>query len=310
MTITSKGYGGTIGEADLPLWHQSFAGDYGVIDPGDCYVGTVVGVDRTVTVAAGTMFGKLIRDVNSAPFTIQLPTLASGTRYDLIVAHRDSSGTGGTTTLTYIEGRGTPTGVFASRKTFEVDVTQDDQPLAIAKITGNGGGGVLAGVTDLRCWVGTSGAVARDVLALQYLSAIGTQVRIGDDIWTRVLDANLGATWSRSTVTAINLLGFGAALAGTPAADTQFQVQVGTWVATTDASGFAALVFPVPFPNGLLACFVSNGDGNYPAVPLTMAGAGGSWGIGTPTKYVYSVKTPTGPAPGMNHRVNYIAIGW
>ena len=195
MTITSLGYPGSISAGQvLSAWRQTFAGDYGVIGAGDLDVTAVAGVDRTVSIAAGTCFGKAVRDVMSAAQTVQLTTCSSGTRYDLIVVHRDSSGSGATT-MTYVTGTTSITAAIGTRKTFEANATQDDQPIALVPVVGGTGGGVLGTIIDLRCWVGTSGCVALSTYTLQYLNAVGTQVRIGNTTWTRLVDGNGTVSW-------------------------------------------------------------------------------------------------------------------
>lgn len=130
MAITSYGFPGTIDSVQWAKLAEELGAAYSVLDRDDWKVSVVVGPDRTVAVAAGTAFGRGVMDVNSAPINIQLPTVASGVRYDLICARRNW-GTPATT-ATYVQGTSTaaiPAGRNATPGTL------DDQPLALVKIT-------------------------------------------------------------------------------------------------------------------------------------------------------------------------------
>jgi hypothetical protein len=202
MAITeSLGYGGTITEDDLPRWRRSFAGAYGIVGPGDWKVTEKSGTDRTLRVAAGDGYGHLVLDTNDDTATdaeVTLATLASGTRYDLIVARRDWSGTGGTTTFDKVTGTSSSIAAFSTRN--QTPGTLDDQPLALVTVQGSGTGGSITSVRDVRVWQDNGGAVASDVLALQYINSIGSEVRIGDTLYTRAPDGLGGATWTSRDV--------------------------------------------------------------------------------------------------------------
>lgn len=194
MAITdSLGYGGTITEDDIPRWGRSFDARYGVISAGDWKVTAKAGVDRTVGIAAGDGFGHKVIDTNDAEVTKTFATLSSGTRYDLVVARRDWSGAGGTTTFAVVTGTASSIAAFATRN--RNPGVLDDQPLAVVQVIGGVGGGVLGTVSDVRVWQSGSGAVALDALALQYLDDIGTSVRIGQTIYQRILDGSGGPVW-------------------------------------------------------------------------------------------------------------------
>lgn len=203
MAITdSIGYGGTVTEDDLPRWRRSFAGTYGVVDPGDWKVTLKAGTDRTLRVAAGDGYGHAVIDTNDGTATgaeVTLATLSSGTRYDLIVARRDWSGTGGTTTFDKVTGTSSSVAAFASRNQ-SPGTAIDDQPLAIVTVQGSGTGGSVTAVTDARVWQTDSGAVGASTAVLQYLNEVGTEIRIGSVIYTRVPDGLGGSAWDTRQV--------------------------------------------------------------------------------------------------------------
>lgn len=317
MAITeSIGYGGPVGEGNIPKWRQAFPGNYGVLGAGDWKAVIKTGLDRTVGIPSGVGYGKGVRDTNVGEVLVALDPLAAGSRWDLIVAHRDSSGIGGTTTFAKINGvaGGSSIAAFGTRKTFEVDGTQDDQPIALAQVTGNGGGGIISAIIDARVWVANGGAVARDEIVLQYLTEPGTTVRIGSNVWTVSLDAS-GATATRSKVSPVDMYGAGQSLDGGAApASGEFKMQAGTIAGPSDQVGYVRIQFPKPFPNGLLSVVVIGGD-DASGSDLNFSIAGGVWGTGNKDYAVYRVWGPDGAGgrkimTGYNHRTNWIAVGW
>lgn len=325
MAITSSlGYGGPIDENDIPQWGQAFQGTYGVLGPDDWKVTAKTGFPRTLVVAAGGGFGKRIFDTNDeVEVAVALdPEAAGNTRWDLVVAHRNTNGPGGTTTFSYVKGvvNGAKTSAITSRKRFEVNNTQDDQPLALVQITGNASGGTIGQIIDMRVWVIDGGAHAESELALQYLTAIGASVWVGETLWHCGRSPLSGApAWKPHLLQSpINLLP-GTGLTGNPPAGAAFYMSAGTWVTTTDAYGYGRITWPTPFPNGLLSYSLVNGDdaaGN--ALIFGASGAGASHGgsaYGTKQDVVYRLWGPNGGGqyvvlPGFHHRVNFIAIGW
>lgn len=318
MAITeSLGYGGPLDENDVPQWRTSFAGTYGVVDEAAWKVTIKPAVDRTVTVAAGVGYGHGVIDTNGAPVDVgPLDALASGTRYDLIVAHRDWSGTGGTTTFDVVTGTSSQTAAFASRDQTPGDV--DDQPLAVVRVTGNGAGGVIAEVTPIRCWQANGGAYAEHSLALQYLTEVATEVRIGAQVWSRTIDSSGNAAWSPSTPVLQPLTMFGAGFAGitqtaAPTSATTFLVQADSTPKVTNSASQASIIFPTAFPNGLITVFLSGGDdaGNpdFSANPLssTYTKSGFTYRVwGSDGMYL----TTRSAKPGLSHILNWIALGW
>lgn len=192
MAITSFGYFGSIGPQEWAQIAASQGADYGVAASGDLRVSTVPAADRTVKVAPGTGYGRGVLDVSSTDVTIQLNTLGSGNRWDLVGLLRTWDGDDSVTTVAKVTGTaGSQLAPFSTRPS--TPGTSDFQPLALVQITA--GNTVPTAVIDLRVWQANGGAVANDVLALQYLNSPGTEIRIGSILWQRVLDVTGTPTW-------------------------------------------------------------------------------------------------------------------
>src|SRR5690242_2620347 len=181
--INSIGYAGTIGPNDVWAQLQAILGArYTVSGPGDARVTSVSTGTREVTVAAGSIGGQGILDQITSDVTVQLPTVASGTEWFLIVARR-TWGLTQATSLTWIDAGSSAT--IPARNT--TPGTIDDQPLALVPLTA---GSTAPGTPiDLRV-IGaskTGPAIAFSTLALSYYDDPGAQVRIGTDVWTRVV---------------------------------------------------------------------------------------------------------------------------
>lgn len=323
---TSVGYGGTITEDNLSTWALLTGGaQYGVMNPGDWKVTAVAAGDRMVQIAPGINQGFGVYDTlpTGSALQLQLPavTPGAGSRYDIVVARRDWSGSGGTTYLDRIAAT-TSGDIPATRaKRFPTPTTlgtTDEQPLALVQMVE--GSSVPVVVADLRVWQANGGAVANSDKVLQFLDGPGTSVVIGQDRWTRTVDSGTGiASWSSSRMGGVDLFGTGSPLAGVIDGSARFKMQAGSTVTKTDASGYARITFPNPFPNGLIAFLPANGDGSVDRAAgeaLVFAVAGGSpFGVGTRTDVVLTVEhargTGTGvPFPGVNVRCNWLAIGW
>lgn len=284
---------------------------YGVRSPGDWKVTAVSGQDRTVSIAAGRGFGHGITDKTVSNETIQLATIASGSRWDLIVVRRDWTPTAGTSKFEKVAGGATPT-IPGGRLVGPGNI--DDQPLALVKVTA--GQTQPTEIIDLRTWSGDGGAVvANHDLVRSYMNATGTRININGTDWVRRVGANDTPEWVKAGDAAkVALHGVGAALAGTPVATDGFLWQAGSTLVETDLSGFARITFPTPFPNALLTFIPSNGDMNLDRAiqaALTIGVAGGSpHGTGTKQDVVVSVERYNGaPQTSSKIRVNWIAIG-
>lgn len=187
MALVSVGYGGTV---DYPDYGKGVvSGSRYTVEGSGAWAPTRVtsGADRTVRIAAGTGMGYGIRDTETSSTDLQLDTVASGSRWDLVVAHRDwSTGTtdfravnGGSSKA--IPGRDTNPGI------------SDDHPITLARVTA--GEQYPTALVDLRCWSGDGGLIAVDTLALDYLAVPGTRVSIGASEYTRVLSASGTGSW-------------------------------------------------------------------------------------------------------------------
>lgn len=318
MAITSTGYDGTI---DEQAWAQMIpsvgSSEYGVEDFGDWKVTAVSGQDRTVSIAAGSGWGKGIYDVSTTNVTVQLATISSGSRWDMIVMRRDWSGAGGSSSFTKIQG--TASKSLPTKNTSPG--TLDDQPLALVQVTA--GQTQPTAIVDLRVWGGNGGMMAADTLAFGYLTRPGGQLTIGTNIYANTgVSAGTTPSWRQvATINGISLFGVGPQVPGNPnppAAGTGFLIQAGSWSGKTDANGFAKVVWPVPFPHSCLTAIPSNGNENA-FYGMTLDAAGTAWGT-HPINQTYGVwrprqMTPSSGSggqwvPNVSIRINYIAIGW
>lgn len=190
MAIISKGYDGTILEGE---WGQivAFGGgtDYNVGGPEDWKV-LVGSGDRAVRVRPGMALGHGVRDINDSDVVLSLPSVASGSRWDMIVARRNWSSNA--TTVARIEGVG-----IASIPTRNITPgTLDDQPLALVQVIQ--GQSQVGQIIDLRVWSGPGGLFATDRLVMGFLTRVGTIVTIDRQQYMRdiILPAGTPA-WTR-----------------------------------------------------------------------------------------------------------------
>ena len=320
MAITSIGYDGSVDEASWAKLAVHGAGrHYGVVGPSD-WRPTIHTVDRTVRILAGTGYGHGVLDIADTTYDVQCDPVASGSRWDLIVARRNW----GTNTTSFIKINGSATKQLPSRSTNPGGV--DDQPIALVRVTA--GQQYIQEVEDLRVWQSQGGAVANSDFVLQYLGSPGADIQVGDKRFTLMVSPSTGAPYWKTvdnTAGVFDIFGAGQPLAG-PAfpggagTGTSVRLQAGTRVGGSDPTGFADVIFPVPFPNGLLSIVATGGDaGANQGVYFVGAGSAGpppsGWGVGSKEKWVYQVYSSVGgsqPAIRGNfwHRLNWIAIGW
>ena len=190
MAIVSTGYDGVIVTETKWASLSGFLGaPYGLTGSASWKVTSVVGLDRTVRIAAGTGYGHGVLDVSDATVDVQLPTVASGTRWDLIVARRDWQPPGGVTVFTSVQGTATrqvPAGRLAGPG------VQDDQPLALVQLTA--GQTTPTAVIDLRQFTRKVTTMAADAL-LPTDAALGTVVCRGAQRDRLVLSGAGVAVW-------------------------------------------------------------------------------------------------------------------
>lgn len=320
MAITSIGYDGTVDEADwTKLMGDAARSTYGVGGGTDWRVTAHPTLARGVSVATGSGWGWGVYDTNSATVSLAGATISSGTRWDMVVARRDWSGTGGSTTFAMITGTSSQT--LPNRNKTPGDV--DDQPIALVQFTA--GQSAPTAILDLRVWSGTGGGlVGNELLCRDYNTDIGTRICIDGEDWLSDVNGN-AQTWFRvSSPQAIQLYDAGNALSwnGSPT-NTPFYVQAGSIQQSTDGNGAARITWPTPFPNGLLTVVAFNGsDDMVGSGGATFASSGdsvyGTPSVGDKTSWVYVMH---GFASGSNdgpvvrkkntaHRLNWIAIGW
>jgi hypothetical protein len=190
MAIVSKFYDGPVSETD---WAKNRLGAplYGVNGADDWRVTAVSGADRTISIATGSGFGQGVADTSDTNVTIQLGTIASGTRWDLVAMRRDwQPAAGGPSAFVAVAGTSSKA-LPADRQNTPGMV--DDQPLALVQVTA--GETLPSAVVDLRCWSSNGGIEAADALALQYLQTPGAAIKIGGSLWRYERDANGLWTW-------------------------------------------------------------------------------------------------------------------
>lgn len=195
VTFISHGYDTTTGNPYTEIaWADAHprigSGTYGVRSGGDWKVTAVAGQDRTVSIAAGFGWGSGVIDQTVANDTIQLDTISSGSRWDLIVARRDWTPTAGETVFMKING-GSVKAIPGGR--LETPGGIDDQPLALVQVTA--GQTQPTAIVDLRCWAVNGGMVAKDDLVKSYLNDLGTELYINGVQWRYIPGANDVPEW-------------------------------------------------------------------------------------------------------------------
>lgn len=133
MAWTNVGFDGTINEAQWASLSGLLGNDYVAAGNGDCVV-TAVGGARSVSVAAGSLYGDGVLSTNSAPETVAMTTPVNGQWYVIALRRTWSSNTaalvaiaGATTTTT------TPTAPPTSFPTLNTNKgVLTDQPIAWA----------------------------------------------------------------------------------------------------------------------------------------------------------------------------------
>lgn len=311
MAITSKFYTGSVDHVEWSKGAPEVGSLlYGVEGLADWRPTIVAGVDRTVRIATGTAWGRGVRDVKDTTTDVPIPSVTTGTRWDLIVARR----TWGTSTTSIERVQGTSTkGIPAGRLVGPGVV--DDQPLALALVTA--GSANITELIDLRAFGGGVGGLqVLDKIALQYLKFPGAMVYFGNEVY--VFRAGATDFDKIHHFGGLQLFGAGSAAfgdAGNRVGDeTPFLVQAGSAILTTDGAGYCRVAWPVPFPNGLLTVMINNGDAhgnNASVIPVGNAAFWGTPATGNKSEVVYQLQRPDGTRiANLRHRVNYIVIGF
>jgi hypothetical protein len=181
ITGSSLGYAGAVTElTGIDLWNRIGASKYGVAGGDDLKVSKTTG-DRMLLVASGVAWGHNIQDTLETSLSVQLSSVASGSRWDLIVVRRDVTAK---STIEVVQGN-------AERKLPSLTSTEashPDQPLALCRVVA--GSTTVEEIIDLRCWAFAGGAEAADLLALTYLAAPGAAVKVGQTVHRYEIQSN------------------------------------------------------------------------------------------------------------------------
>jgi hypothetical protein len=136
-------------------------------------------------------FGNGVTDKTYENETIQLDTIATGSRWDLIACRRDWTPTAGVSKFVKVNGGATAV-VPGGRLLGPGNI--DDQPLALVQVTA--GQTQPTGFIDLRTWAGDGGGlVAAHDLVRSFLGQTGTRIWINGVDWIRRSGANDTPEW-------------------------------------------------------------------------------------------------------------------
>lgn len=186
ITGSSLGYAGEITEVTgKDFWNRIGASKYGVVGSGDLKVTTTTG-DRMLLVAAGVAWGHNIQDTLDTSVSVQLSSVASGSRWDLIVVRRDVTAKTSIEVVTGTSSKTLPSLTSTA-------ASHPDQPIALCRV--DAGVTTVQEIIDLRCWAANGGMYAADLLARDYLNIPGARVRIGGIHYEYVPDANGAFFW-------------------------------------------------------------------------------------------------------------------
>jgi hypothetical protein len=191
MAITSWGYPGSL-TVDPVKWaklQQALGVRYMVTSAAALLATPVQAGSRQVQLAAGGFGGHGVYDESTGEL-VQLPTVASGTRYFMLVARR-TWGVTKTTTIEVIDA-GTSPATLPARNTERGVI--DDQPLWLVPLAA--GASVPGTPIDLRL-IGTDRGVfhANSDLVRQYATWEGVEIIIGSERWRRGASAGSVGAW-------------------------------------------------------------------------------------------------------------------
>lgn len=310
VAFTSKGYDTTV---DNPYTEASWAeahpaigsATYGVRSPLDWKVTAVAGQDRTVSINAGRGFGHGVTDKTVENDTLQLASITSGSRWDLIVARRDWTPTAGVTKFEKISG-GATAAIPGGRLYGPGNI--DDQPLALVQVTA--GQTQPTAIIDLRTWTGDGGGlVANHDLVRSFLNQVGTHITINGVLWIRRVGANDVPEWANGNgliYANSQTVGAGMTTNAFSSGTLRPLIQVGTFVGTTSDNGDLTITYPTQFPSGVIGGIGFSGDGVYivSATPTSVA-------MPTTSSLFLRFANPNGsPVASKLVRGTWIAVGW
>ncbi|SDF99517.1 hypothetical protein SAMN04487781_3233 [Cellulosimicrobium cellulans] len=176
---------------------------YAVGGAGDLRVQAGGAGDRSVTVATGKAWGDAVLAYWTSGPTV-LNAIANGgsaRRWDTLVIRRNWSTE--TATLMLLQGGSTEAlapGVVLRNPSAGVGAgfTVADQPLALVPVDPSSTSAVINGadIRDLRLWSGEGGGLlANHIKARDYVASVGTTLRIGSTLHTRMLDLSGNPYW-------------------------------------------------------------------------------------------------------------------
>ena len=170
ITGSSLGYAGEVNElTGKDFWNRIGASKYGVVGADDLKVSTTTG-DRMLLVGSGIAWGHNIQDTLQTSLSVQLNSVASGSRWDLIVVRRDVTAGSSVEVVQGSSARTLPSLTSTA-------ASHPDQPIALCRVSA--GSTTVQEIIDLRCWAANGGVLAVDKLARDYLAVPGARVRIG-----------------------------------------------------------------------------------------------------------------------------------
>ncbi|QSZ47236.1 hypothetical protein [Arthrobacter sp. D5-1] len=191
MALTSIFYDGPVTESDRAA-NRAGAADYGVYGPNDFKVTAHPSIPYAVLVKAGRAHGHGVTDEAEIDQVVNCPSLASGTRWDLIVIRRNwQPELGGPSVLVPLTA-GAEAVIPASRKIGPG--VEDDQPIGFVRW--QGGTSAPVEFIDMRTWAGNGGLFARSTKVLGYLAKVGTEVVINGVTWNYRLGTNDTPGWT------------------------------------------------------------------------------------------------------------------
>lgn len=192
MAITSVGYDGTVDEVQWASMVSKVGSyEYGVDGAGHFAVNQIAGT-RMISVALGVAWGRGVMDTSDSTVNIQLDSVATGSRWDMIALRRTwGPANGGPTEIVVV--KGTSTKALPSSRQKNPGVI-DDQPLALVRV--QAGQSSIPEIVDLRVWGRNGGQLfAKDDLVRSYVASVGTEININGTLWQRTVSANSIAEW-------------------------------------------------------------------------------------------------------------------
>lgn len=191
MALTSVFYDGPATESDRAA-NRAGAADYGVYGANDFKVTAHPSIPYAVLVKAGRAHGHGVTDMAEIDQVVNCPSLASGTRWDLIVVRRNWQPELGGPSVLVVLNAGSEAIIPASRKVGPG--VEDDQPLFFVKW--QGGISAPAEFIDMRVWAGNTGLVATSTKVMGYLGKVGTQIVINGVMWRYAFGTNGVLGWT------------------------------------------------------------------------------------------------------------------